>query len=157
MRYKPSIPLSLLVVLLLGATVFQQHNTGDIHRAKTAEFNALPTCIDPPKCQKQAKLKVDFLINKIQIEEEIYANLTFEPGWKLKNAWIEGLNMYMGKNNAIIESLTIEKGEGTIVFFLGSCNQPTMHWQLKTEWVNSQDQTNSHHSVIADFNFYTER
>ena len=66
-------------------------------------------------------------------------------GVKIVNAWIEGVNMYMGKTPIIFEQ-TPSVG----ITFLGSCNLPEMKWRINIEAQNNEGEIN-HYSAF----FYT--
>jgi hypothetical protein len=69
------------------------------------------------------------------VEEEIFIDFTLSRDFIVKQAWIEGINMYMGKTPIMINKRT--NGQViTGVTFLGSCSNPTMQWQLFVEVEN---------------------
>lgn len=153
MRFNNYLAIALLVLLLSVVALFK----ADIASLSSASDQlASPVCINPPNCSEQAQLLVRFSMSPLRTEEEIYVDLSLVRGWELKKVWIEGVNMFMGKNTAIIESRQVEDGQARAVFFLGSCQTPTMHWRLKTEWQKSNAVPTSSHSVSAHFDFYTE-
>ncbi len=88
------------------------------------------------------EISVNFL-SPIVTEEEILLTFKLPPGFKLTEAWIEGLNMFMGKTPIIEEA-------GRYVTFLGSCNLDTMHWQLNVKVEDQNGQVSSYSAV-----FYT--
>ncbi|AEP29945.1 hypothetical protein [Brumicola nitratireducens] len=88
------------------------------------------------------EISVNFL-SPIVTEEEVLLRLELPPNVKLTEAWIEGLNMFMGKTPVIEEA-------GRYVTFLGSCNLETMHWQLTIKVIDKNGQVNSYSAV-----FYT--
>lgn len=153
MRFRNYAIVGLLVVLL--AIVYWLQHRASFTYPQPNSGSSL-ACINPPACTEHEKLQVQFSVFPVEIEEEIYANLAFRKGWELKKAWVEGVNMYMGKTTAIIQDKQTEKGQANVIFFLGSCSEPTMHWRLKTEWINPHKNVNSPNSVFAYFDFYTE-
>jgi hypothetical protein len=80
------------------------------------------------------------------IEEEMLLNIIFPSGFTLANAWIEGVNMYMGKTPVILES----KGDGQVqgITFLGSCTQPKMEWVMKLNVKNEKTEQTRVYSVL---------
>ena len=68
----------------------------------------------------------------IQIEEQSNINISIPNEWRLDSAWIEGMNMFMGRMLIIQESTTSHDVETEILgsFFLGSCSQPKMTWKI---------------------------
>lgn len=153
MRFGHYFAVVLLSVLLSAVALFQSDLTSVQQIPNHAPASV---CINPPSCTEQAQLSVRFAALPVQIEDEIYADLRLAEGWELQRAWVEGVNMFMGKTTVIIETQQKQTGEAGVVFFLGSCQKPTMHWRLKTEWKKSSPSLNLHHSVFAHFDFYTE-
>jgi len=88
------------------------------------------------------ELTVNFL-SPIVTEEEISLTFDLPPHAKLTEAWVEGLNMFMGKTPVIEE-------EGRYVTFLGSCNLDKMHWQLNFKIEDQNGQVTLYSAV-----FYT--
>ena len=88
------------------------------------------------------EISVNFL-SPIVTEEEVFLAFELPPNVKLTKAWIEGVNMFMGKTPVIEEA-------GRYVTFLGSCNLGTMHWQLNMEIEDENGQVSSYSAV-----FYT--
>lgn len=65
---------------------------------------------EPARIEKMMQVKISYLSNKI-VEE----------------VWVEGINMYMGRIPVVaVKADDIWLGE----FFLGSCSEPKMQWQL---------------------------
>jgi len=67
-------------------------------------------------------------------EEEIRLVIRSNSQFTLTSAWVEGMNMYMGKSPVIAETVTPTEVEGII--FLGSCNLETMEWQITLNFEN---------------------
>lgn len=62
-------------------------------------------------------------------EESVTVSITLPQDLIIESAWIEGVNMYMGKIPVLLESETNTKWTGW--FMLGSCSEPVMRWQLR--------------------------
>ena len=62
-------------------------------------------------------------------EESVTVKLLIPEGKNIESAWIEGVNMYMGKIPVLLES--DGKGKWSGWFMLGSCSEPVMKWQLR--------------------------
>jgi hypothetical protein len=62
-------------------------------------------------------------------EESITLSLRMPNDEIIESAWIEGVNMYMGKVPVLLEQSV--KGEWSGWFMLGSCSEPVMTWQLR--------------------------
>lgn len=107
------------------------------------------------------------------IEEELAIQFTFANSHKIQSAWVEGVNMYMGKTPVLFEQLidnpqnaglvvqhnadtqnsledvTLQKQEG--ITFLGACSSAQMHWQLKVILIES----GTKNTALYTANFYT--
>ena len=84
--------------------------------------------------EEQFSLK---LANSPQIEEEISLLLEYPSSYKLSKAWVQGVNMYMGRSALVIED-TKANGKQTFtkaLFFLGACSEKNMLWQLVTIYI----------------------
>lgn len=69
------------------------------------------------------------------VEEEIFIDFILSSNFVVKQAWIEGNNMYMGKTPIMIN----KRNTGQIttgVTFLGGCSNPNMQWRLFVEVEN---------------------
>jgi hypothetical protein len=60
-------------------------------------------------------------------EEELFLEFEFGKGIMIEQAWIEGVNMYMGKTPVLFEDSSKPQ---RAVTFLGSCNLSQMQWRL---------------------------
>lgn len=71
----------------------------------------------------------------VLIEEMTEVQIRHPSEWALKSAWIEGVNMFMGKINVFIEDSRIEMSQKqhNANFFLGSCSRPDMTWKMVLE------------------------
>jgi hypothetical protein len=67
-------------------------------------------------------------------EEELSLNFSHSDTLTIKNAWVVGVNMYMGKTPVLFEN---PKRSERAVVFLGSCNLQEMHWRLYANIKNS--------------------
>ena len=63
------------------------------------------------------------------VEESITITFSIPQGYVVESAWIEGVNMYMGKIPVLLEQDDSGKWSGW--FMLGSCSEPVMRWQLR--------------------------
>lgn len=91
---------------------------------------------------------------EIEVEEELFLTITVPSHVKISQMWVQGINMYMGKNAVLTDSIYAE--EGKMVYnarlFLGSCSEPEMRWQLI---IQTTDDKQSQQSWF--FNFSTDR
>jgi len=90
------------------------------------------------------EISVNFL-SPIVTEEEILLTFELPADTILTKAWIEGLNMFMGKTPIIEEA-------GRYVTFLGSCNLDRMDWQLNLMIENKNGQVTSYSAVFHTYN-----
>lgn len=60
-------------------------------------------------------------------EEEITLDISISDAYFISNAWVEGVNMYMGKSPIVFENSS-KPTQG--LMFLGSCNLDQMQWHL---------------------------
>ncbi|MFQ3249787.1 hypothetical protein [Glaciecola sp.] len=89
---------------------------------------------------KNGEISINFL-SKIITEEEILLSIELPEGIQLNNAWIEGVNMYMGKT-PIIEQNDV------FVTFLGSCNLAKMQWRLNLSVEDENGQVENYSAVF---------
>ena len=72
------------------------------------------------------EISVKFEQRPVQ-EEELFIRFDLPAQFSIEKAWIEGVNMYMGKTPVMFEDDTqLDQG----VTFLGSCNLETMEWVM---------------------------
>lgn len=86
----------------------------------------------------------------IPLEEELALHFELPDELIIRQGWITGINMYMGKTPVIIQSVTGNLTKA--VTFLGSCSEPNMQWLLSLEVENQQ--TNEQRSLY--FRFITQ-
>jgi hypothetical protein len=67
-------------------------------------------------------IRIKFL-TAIETEEEMLLNIDLPKGLSLDEAWIEGVNMFMGKTPVMLEN-------NQYITFLGSCSLSKMEWKL---------------------------
>lgn len=100
-------------------------------------------------------IKVAFLNQQIEIEEELQLNIQYPAHFALNQAWVEGTNMFMGKMNVELSEPKLD-GDNVMsngVLFLGSCSEPNMRWRLVLEFkVSGKTLTEKYY-----FNFQTDR
>lgn len=136
MRSKKTAFLFLfLLAISLSATYYNYVNKQDITAAEcdlTTE-----TCTFP---HEYGKIAIKFL-SQIVVEEEILLSIDLPKGVELQSAWIEGINMYMGKTPIIKEG-------STFLTFLGSCNLAKMQWRLHLLVENKSGQVTKYSAVF---------
>ena len=93
-------------------------------------------------------------LQEIKVEEELLLTITVPNNTKIKQMWVQGINMYMGKSAVISDSIYAEEGKKIYKarLYLGSCSEPAMRWQLV---IQTEDDTQLEQSWF--FNFSTDR
>lgn len=81
-------------------------------------------------------------------EEELFITFSSSESISIQNAWVEGVNMYMGKTPVLFEDPS--QAERAVIF-LGSCNLQEMQWQLN---VNVKNNATSEVALLQ-YKFYT--
>jgi hypothetical protein len=89
------------------------------------------------------QMTVKFL-SDIVVEEELFLEFDLPQDLRLENAWIEGVNMFMGKTPVMKE------GE-TYLTFLGSCNLETMKWRLVFTVTNKNGQAFTRSAIFFTY------
>jgi len=79
------------------------------------------------------------------IEEEMLIDFDISDENQINSAWIEGVNMYMGKMPVIFDNDKNVNG----VTFLGSCSQTNMQWQLFIEVKNKAGQLTTYSALFS--------
>lgn len=72
----------------------------------------------------------------ISIEEELKVVFAYSKNLNLKESWVEGDNMFMGRMKVIIDQTINSENEiqSEGILFLGSCNLKSMSWILIAEF-----------------------
>lgn len=77
--------------------------------------------------QNHSSISVSFSYEPARIEEMMQVKISSLGDEIVEEVWVEGINMYMGRIPVVaIKADNIWVGE----FFLGSCSEPKMQWQL---------------------------
>lgn len=99
------------------------------------------------------QISVQFL-QEIELEEELALKITIPNSTKIKQMWVQGVNMYMGKSAVLTDSIYVEETKKVYNghLFLGACSEPLMRWQLI---IQTEDNTQVEQSWF--FNFSTDR
>ena len=93
-------------------------------------------------------------LQEIEVEEELLLKITVPDNTKIKQMWVQGVNMYMGKSAVLADSIYAENDKKiyNARLFLGSCSETAMKWQLI---IQTKDNTQVEQSWF--FNFSTDR
>ncbi|MFT5900229.1 MAG: hypothetical protein ACI97K_002897 [Glaciecola sp.] len=90
------------------------------------------------------EIRIEF-VTEIQTEEEIILNIDIPEDLVLDEAWVEGVDMFMGKTPVVLEN-------DKYVTFLGSCNLAKMKWRLNLKILNKNGQVQLYSAI-----FYTRQ
>ncbi|WP_299074299.1 hypothetical protein [uncultured Paraglaciecola sp.] len=99
------------------------------------------------------QVSVQFL-QRIEVEEELHLVIKVPENTQIKQMWVQGINMYMGKNVVLADSVHVNQGAKVYNarVFLGACSEPAMKWQLI---IQTSDESSNEQSWF--FNFSTDR
>lgn len=154
--FKSTLILTLLA-LLIGIGVYFNGSETPIHASKQCNLDDTLICRFNLVNDKTQELNVKF-INKVLTEEQNDIILTLPVDSVIENIWIQGVNMYMGKV-AVFELATKQDAEGNISnmqFFLGSCSEAKMRWQLVIVVKKVSGQSVTRQSETYFINFKTD-
>ncbi|MDN4501477.1 hypothetical protein QX776_03655 [Alteromonadaceae bacterium BrNp21-10] len=136
----------LLTIVLWLSRFFGPSSSGQI-TANSCE-------LDQGYCSikfEQGTLNVQFYPANIPLEEEIQIHLELPETMSFKSAWIEGINMYMGKIPFIVESQESNIIEG--ISYLGSCSEASMSWQLVIELTDNTSHSTQVFQLLFSTNY----
>ncbi|MFQ3207278.1 MAG: hypothetical protein ACI9IT_001433 [Glaciecola sp.] len=138
MYSKQTLILFIALIAISLSGVYYKNVNSEINRQEECDLTVT-------KCTflyEKNKINVSFL-SPIVTEEEILLSIAMPQKLKLTKAWIEGVNMFMGKTPVI------EEGNGYVTF-LGSCSLAKMQWRLHLHVKNQDGQVQTYSAV-----FYT--
>lgn len=130
--------LSTLAILLLAmsAGVFYSN----VNEYELADVDCDFTEKSCNLLNQSIELTLEFL-DKPETEEELSIKFIPPSGFEIEKAWIEGVNMYMGKTPVLFETQVNDQrlftNKQTGITFLGSCNLKEMKWRLYVEIENN--------------------
>ncbi len=153
--HKKPQTLSILVfvspVLIVIAGVYTQSRSPQINQSLTCYLEK-NNCVFG---EESIDLSIVFR-QKPVIEEELFVEILHASEQKISRAWIEGINMYMGKipvmfDDPIMKQQDTVNGNGELgVFFLGSCTESKMQWVLYVETTQKNTELPKRYSVFFD-------
>ncbi|MCV2884205.1 hypothetical protein OE749_05820 [Aestuariibacter sp. AA17] len=92
-----------------------------------------------------------------KVEEMTQLTLSQHESVTVESAWVEGVNMYMGKTHLPITHMTQTFSQSDM--FLGACNEPEMTWRIVVNYSKSTKGANN--STAAEpytlFYYFTTR
>jgi hypothetical protein len=145
------------LALLIGIGVYFNGSETSLHASKHCDLDDTLICRFNLVNDKAQELNVKF-INKVQIEEQNEIFVTLPVDSVIEKIWIQGVNMYMGKI-AVFEQATKQDTEDKISnmqFFLGSCSEEKMRWQLVIVIKKASGQSVTRKSETYFINFKTD-
>ena len=143
-----SIPLLVCAVAL--GVFFNHTDPKNINSKKQCTIELTQECVVFDNGQQ---ISVQFL-QEMELEEEILINIIIPKNTTIKNMWVQGINMYMGKTAIISDNVYVQDTQKVYNarLFLGSCSEPAMKWQMII-----QTSTNDKLMKSWFFNFSTNR
>lgn len=123
-----SITTLSLLVLLISFAVYFKDPASPISGGRQCELDDSLLCRFTDLNNNAQEVIVMFA-NKVQVEEQNDLKLTLPDDVELQDIWIQGVNMYMGKV-AVLKQSSIQTNVHNLQFFLGSCSEQNMRWQM---------------------------
>ena len=144
------ILLPLLVFAAAIGLFLNYTDSPSIKPTKQCNIDLTQECV---VFDNEQQISVRFL-QRIEVEEELFLTITVPNNTKIKKMWVQGINMYMGKNAVLSDSVYAQKLKKVYNarLFLGSCSEPAMKWQLVIQTINKHQSEQSWF-----FNFSTDR
>ena len=144
------ILLPLLVFAAVIGVFLNYTDSPSIKSTKQCNIDLTQECVVFNNGQE---ISVHFL-QEIEVEEELLLKITVPNNTKIKRMWVQGINMYMGQNAVLTDSVYAEETKKVYNarLFLGSCSEPVMRWQLIIQTENDMEAEQSWF-----FNFMTDR
>ncbi|PKG99493.1 hypothetical protein [Paraglaciecola sp. MB-3u-78] len=144
------ILLPLLVFTAAVGIFLNYTDSPSIKSTKQCNIDLTQECIVFNNGQQ---ISVRFL-QEIEVEEELLLTITVPNNTKIKQMWVQGINMYMGKNAVLNDSVYAKEDKKVYNarLFLGSCSEPAMRWQLIIQTLDNNELEQSWF-----FNFSTDR
>lgn len=141
-KVKNSVAILLLTLVLLLSYFFQKSSSVSVDRATCSFYDGLCE-IDTDK----GSIRLASFPNSIELEEEINLKISYPPDLTLLSAQITGVNMYMGRIPVLFDVDEVGIAHGT--FFLGSCSEPKMRWQMELILTDGQGISHMYYSHFA--------
>lgn len=144
------ILLPLLVFSAVVGIFLNYTDSPSVKSTKQCNLDLTQECV---VYDNEQLISVRFL-QEIEVEEELLLSITVPNNTKIKQMWVQGINMYMGKSAVFIDSVYVQEGRKVhkARLFLGSCSEPAMRWQLI---IQTTDDNQAEQSWF--FNFSTDR
>jgi hypothetical protein len=140
------LPILVIAVLLLFAYFINRPDPA-INSGVQCQLIVTDECI----LVVEQQTFVAQMLQPVEVEEELQVKLVFPAVYRLQKSWIQGINMYMGQT-ALIPKNSDSDAEVTtseLTFFLGSCSESKMQWQLVLIYLNPV--TGAEHKLFYNF------
>ncbi|CAB9494069.1 hypothetical protein [Alteromonas macleodii] len=125
--------LPLVAIIIVAVCVYLAHKFQSSALKDTSVVNGIGNSCNfvNETCEFliDEKLAIASFSTMPEPEESVTVKLIIPEGKNIESAWIEGVNMYMGKIPVLLDS--DGKGKWSGWFMLGSCSEPVMKWQLR--------------------------
>ena len=143
----------LLPLLVFAASVglfLNYTDSSPVNSTKQCNIDLTQECVVFDNGQL---ISVQFL-QEIELEEELRLVVKIPNNTNIKQMWVQGINMYMGKSAVLTDSIYEQENQKVYNarLFLGACSEPSMKWQLIIQTI---DVTQTEQSWF--FNFSTDR
>lgn len=148
--YFAKILLPLLVFAAAIGLFLKYTDSPAVKSTKQCNIDLTQECV---VFDNNQQISVQFK-QEIAVEEELLLTVRLPKNASITQMWVQGINMYMGKNAVITDSVYADDGEKVYNarLFLGSCSEPAMRWQLIIETADDL-----HPPQSWFFNFSTDR
>jgi hypothetical protein len=125
--YKRLLLPAIALLVLVGA-YFRGDPSSTLTLGKQCTLDGLTAC---NLAAGEQRVSVQ-LLEPIVLEEETLLLVTVPEGFTINTMWVQGVNMYMGRTPIMVDKQFIKDGHiyYNATFFLGSCSEPNMKWQL---------------------------
>lgn len=110
--------------------------------------------LEDEKCTlmlNESDVVIEFSTFPVLVEEMMKVVVSHENRYVLKQGWLEGTNMFMGRTTLFLIDKTSTEGHISInaELFIGSCSEPNMRWKLLLDL--DDQQTGQTHTVSVFF------
>ena len=129
------IPILIILSLLSLWLSYHASSPKTVTNSRQCQLDDELNCVFNLDDSQQVIVK--FAAN-VQVEEQNQVNIVVPQGYNLVRAWVQGVNMYMGQTALMVEKVSpAAQGNAYLLsFFLGSCSEAHMRWQLVIELQN---------------------
>ncbi|BFT30361.1 hypothetical protein D210916BOD24_15370 [Alteromonas sp. D210916BOD_24] len=125
------LPLVLIIVVAIGVYFVHKHQSNALNSNNVVNGIGNSCQFVNKTCEFliEGQVAVARFSEAPVPEESITVSISLPAGRIIESAWIEGINMYMGKIPVLLEKDS--QGDVAGWFMLGSCSEPVMKWQLR--------------------------